>query len=75
MANYHVVQNPDGDWAAERENSERASSNHNTQAEALEAARRYTINSGGGEVNIHGTNGRIRDKNTYGKSDPYPPKG
>jgi len=26
------------------------------------------------EVLIHGKNGRIRERNTYG-SDPYPPKG
>jgi len=32
--------------------------------------------SGGGEVNIHRKdNNQIRDKNTIGKQDPYPPKG
>jgi hypothetical protein len=30
---------------------------------------------GGTEVVIHGTNGRIREANTIGKRDPFPPRG
>ncbi|OYN99194.1 DUF2188 domain-containing protein [Enemella evansiae] len=33
-------------------------------AEAYAAARDYSAGHGGGEVSIHGRDGRIRDKNT-----------
>ena len=29
---------------------------------------------GGGEVRIHGTDGKIRNSNTIGKPDPNPPR-
>ena len=70
----HVV--PRGEqWAVEREGSERASFLTTTQGEALAKARELSILSGGGEVSIHGRDGRIRDKRTYVKKDPYPPLG
>ncbi len=75
MANYHVVESDNKEWAVERAGSKRASSIHSTQRGALEAAKTYTINSGGGEVSVHGANGKVRNKNTYGKVDHHPPKG
>jgi hypothetical protein len=30
--------------------------------------------AGGGDVTVKGEDGRIRSKDTYGKSDPNPPK-
>jgi hypothetical protein len=75
VANYSVVPNPDGTWDARQDGASRASSIHETQAEAFEAAKNYTINSGGGDVCIHGLNNKIREKNTYGKKDNYPPSG
>lgn len=30
--------------------------------------------AGGGEVVIHGRNGRIRDSDTVGRRDPFPPR-
>lgn len=70
----HVV--PRGElWAVEREGAERASFLTATQDEALVRARELSISCGGGEVSIHGRDGRIRDKRTYVKRDPYPPQG
>lgn len=70
---HHVVRTADGRWADKREGSERASSLHDTQAEATEAAREAAARQGT-EVYIHGRNGRIREANSYG-NDPFPPKG
>ena len=74
MADYDVTPNPEGGWDARRESADRASSHHNTQRDAQQAATRYAGNSGGGEVRIHGTDGRIRNSNTIGKPDPNPPR-
>ena len=53
--------------------NERASSVHGTQREAIAAARETAMRQGS-EMLIHGENGRIRERNTYG-ADPFPPKG
>ena len=60
---YHVVPGEDG-WKAEREGSSRASSVHDTQSAAINAARGYLSRSGGGELNIHGKDNKIRAKDT-----------
>ncbi|MFC2309105.1 MAG: DUF2188 domain-containing protein [Bacteroidota bacterium] len=70
--NIHVVHNGD-QWQVKQENAQRSSGNFNTQKEAIERAREIAINNGQ-EVIIHGLNGRIREKNSYG-NDSYPPKG
>ena len=44
-----------------------------TQKEAIAKAREIAINQKS-ELFIHGENGRIRERNSYG-NDPYPPKG
>lgn len=70
----HVVPTEDG-WAVRAPGASRASSNHDTQAEAIGAARRIVGNAGGGEVTIHGRNGQIRDSDTVAPgNDPNPPK-
>ena len=74
MADYDVTPNSNGGWDAKREGADRASSHHNRQGDAYDAARGYAINSGGGEVRIHGVDGRIRNSNTIGKPDPFPPR-
>lgn len=75
MANYHVVKNPNGGWDAKRDNSSRASSNNETQRQAESDAKRFSANSGGGEVRIHGLDGKIRDSDTVPPgNDPNPPK-
>nr|WP_237218297.1 DUF2188 domain-containing protein [Rugosibacter aromaticivorans] len=70
--NQHVVPRENG-WAVRGEGNERDTSHHNTQAEAERAARGIAINQQA-EVIIHGENGRIRERNSYG-NDPFPPKG
>ncbi len=68
--NIHVV--PDGNgWATRREHADRASSTHNTQADAIERAREIARREQI-EVVIHRPDGRIRDKDSYG-NDPAPP--
>ncbi len=53
----------------------RASSHHNTQADAERRAKEIVRNAGGGEVRIHGRDGRIRDSDTIAPgNDPYPPR-
>ena len=70
--NQHVVKRDDG-WAVRGAGNTRDTSHHKTQADAFNAARDIAKNQGS-EVLIHGENGRIRERNTYGK-DPFPPKG
>ena len=67
----HVV--PRGDsWAVEREGSQRASSLHNTQVEA-ERAGRPLARADKTEFLLHGRDGQIRERDSYGH-DPNPPK-
>ncbi len=70
--NQHVVPRNNG-WAVKSAGSERASSIHSTQAEAISQARSNAMKQNS-EMLIHGKNGQIRERNSYG-SDPYPPKG
>ncbi len=70
--NQHVVLHQQG-WAVRGAGSERATSIHQTQRDAIDAGRSIARNQGS-ELFIHGENGRIRERNTYGK-DPFPPKG
>ena len=70
--NIHVVYNGK-QWQAKQEDAKRSSGNFNTQQEAFERAREIAINKGQ-EVAVHGLDGRIRRKHSYG-DDPYPPKG
>jgi len=74
MVNQHVVYRGHNDWAIRREKAERDSLILDNQQEAFQIARRMAINQGGGEVFIHGRDGKIRERNTY-EHDPYPPKG
>lgn len=74
MSDYHVTRRPDGSWQVITPGASRASSVHDTQADAQQAATGYAANSGGGEVRIHGVDGRIRNSNTIGKPDPFPPR-
>lgn len=70
--NQHVVPHPGG-WAVKSAGSRRAASIHQTQRAAIEAGRQSAINNRS-ELFIHGRNGQIRERNTYG-DDPYPPRG
>ena len=70
--NVHIVPR-DGEWVVETENAQRAIKITTTQAEAIEVGREIAKNQQS-ELIIHGKNGKIREKNSYG-ADPYPPKG
>lgn len=68
----HVV--PNGNkWSIRKAGSERASGTFDTQKEAVENAKKIAKNQKT-ELYIHGRDGRIRERNSYGK-DPYPPRG
>jgi len=69
--NQHVVPH-NGKWAVRGEGSPWVSSIHDTQARAIEAARR-TAQALRAEVVIHRPDGQIRDKDSYGP-DPFPPR-
>ena len=70
--NQHVVPR-DEQWAVRGAGNSRDTSHHGTQGEAERAAREIAINQKS-EVLIHGEDGRIRERNSYGR-DPFPPKG
>lgn len=68
----HVV--PRGNhWAVRSTGSVRASGLYDTQKEAISIARERA-RSQGTELFIHGEDGRIRARDSYG-NDPVPPKG
>ena len=71
--NYHVTKRPDGNWQAIGEGNSRASCVTSTQEQARLKARDLAIKNHS-EVLIHGVNGKIRAKDSYG-NDPHPPKG
>lgn len=74
--NYHVTPRPDGRWSARRDDAQRASSVHDRQADANAASRGYLRNQDGGELNIHGRDGRIRAKDTvHPGNDPRKSRG
>ena len=62
--NRHVVPNAEGGWDVKAPGATRASSHHDTQAQAESRAKEIVGNQGGGEVRIHGRDGRIRDSDT-----------
>lgn len=70
--NQHVVPHDDG-WAVRGAGSRRATSVHQTQQEAIDAARGIARNQRT-ELFIHRRDGRIRDRDSYG-GDPFPPRG
>lgn len=70
-----VYRRSDGTWVNQRNDGERATSLHRTQADAAAAARTNLGNQGGGELTIKGVNGQIRSKDTIAPgNDPNPPK-
>ena len=69
----HVVPHPSG-WAVRGEGNSRATSVHDTQREAINVAREIARNQGG-ELLIHGRDGQIRERDSSGNNDPYPPRG
>ncbi len=70
--NQHVVPHEDG-WAVRGAGSQRATSVHQTQREAIDAGRQIARNQRT-ELFVHGRDGRIRERDSHG-NDPFPPVG
>ncbi len=72
-----VVRSKDGSgWDVTKPGSKQPVSHHQTQANAARAAMGDLKRGSGGEVAVHGRDGRIRNKDTVPPArDPYPPKG
>lgn len=68
----HVVKNSSGGWAVKKGGSSKATKVYKTQKEAIDHGREIAKNQKA-EFYIHGQDGRIRQKDSYGK-DPEPPK-
>ena len=67
-----VTKRRDGKWQHKADGNERATKIADTQREAQESAIRVAKRQGG-EVVVHGEDGKIRSKDSFGK-DPNPPK-
>ncbi|WP_442579337.1 DUF2188 domain-containing protein [Mesorhizobium sp. ASY16-5R] len=70
--NQHIVPR-NGGWAVKPAGGGRASSEHDTQREAIDRGREIARNQNS-ELLIHGRDGRIRERDSHG-GDPHPPKG
>jgi hypothetical protein len=68
----HVMPGEKG-WRVKVEGSDRPRSTHKSRSEAAKAARTIA-RSNKSELLIHGRNGRVRDRSTYGQ-DPRRTKG
>ncbi len=62
--NDRTVFKRDGEWVNKRNDGERATSVHDTQKQAEQAARENLKTQGGGELTTMGLDGRIRSKDT-----------
>lgn len=71
--NQHVTPHPKGGWQVKGAGNSKATVRTSTLKEAADIARQIAINQKSERL-IHGVNGKIRQKDSYGR-DPYPPKG
>jgi len=71
---YHVTPNQDGGWNVKGQGASRASSTHDTKADAVDRGRELAKSQPLGQLVIHKQDGTIQTEYTYRK-DPYPPKG
>ncbi|MFY7759686.1 DUF2188 domain-containing protein [Aquidulcibacter sp.] len=70
-----ISRRADGNWENKRNDTDRASSLHTTQKEAISAAKTMLTNQGGGELTTKGLDGRFRSKDTIAPgNDPMPPR-
>jgi len=71
--NQHVLPHPLGGWQVKGAENSRATVRTTTQRKAISVAKPMAVNQKS-ELVIHGRDGKIREKNSYG-NDPCPPKG
>lgn len=69
--NQHVTKHQGGGWQVKGAGNDKATKVTETQKKAIDAAKGIAKNQKS-EVVIHGTDGKIRDKDSYG-NDPVPP--
>ena len=70
--NQHIVKHPEG-WAVKGEGNTKATFVTKRQEQAIDRGREIARNQES-ELLIHGRDGKIRDRDSYG-NDPHPPKG
>lgn len=71
-----ITQRPDGKWQSKVQGNEKASFVTDTQKEAYAKQRDSFAKGSGGEISVHGKDGKIREKNTISPmKDHFPPKG
>ena len=68
----HVIPSKSSGWSVKKSGSVRASRSFETKDEAIQYGRELSKNEKT-ELYIHGKNGMIQNKNSYG-NDPNPPK-
>lgn len=67
----HVQPNPNGGWDVVKPGATRASAHSDRQADAISRGRQILGNVGGGELRIHGTDGKVRASDSVPKgNDP-----
>ena len=71
--NQHVTYRSDGNWQVKGAGNSKVTAITPTQKEAIKIATNIARNQKS-ELVVHGIDGRIREKNSYG-NDPCPPKG
>ena len=72
--NIHTVYNSGRErWENKREGSDTPLSSHHTKNNALDAGERVAKDKNV-EHFIHGKDGKIQERNSYG-NDPFPPRG
>lgn len=69
----HVTKHPEGGWQVKGEGNTKATVRTSTQKEAIQIAREIAIHQRS-ELVIHGRDGKIRAKDSFG-GDPFPPRG
>lgn len=70
--NIHIIKK-DKEWIIKKAGNKKASASFDTQKKAIDYGRRIAKKDTV-EILIHGKNGKIRERDTYG-NDPFPPKG
>jgi len=69
----HVTKHPEGGWQVKGGGNTKATVRTPTQKAAIEIARDIAIRQRS-ELVIHGRDGKIRAKDSFGR-DPFPPRG
>jgi len=70
--NQHITHNPNGGWKVLGEGNQKPSHIRPTKGKAIEVGRIIAKNQQA-ELVIHGKDGKIQDKDSYGR-DPLPPR-